>query len=207
MFRPTSILSVFAMVVLLVLSGQTAVAQQRLPEGQIPDLGRPTESGDEIPLFDYDQYFPGSWTFEWRTPESPFGSGGMIEGRETFAAGDDGRNYVSSIEAVGPDGPFTVAATIVYLKSQQSFTRLENDSRGFDLLKAGRIGGDLGGFYTIHYESAPSLINGVDVRVRNVTRIVSPFNFKVESRISVDGGPWTNFGTGWWRKEVDSGPQ
>ena len=203
-FRPTSILSVFAMVVLLVLSGQTAVVQQRLPEGQIPDLGRPTESGDEIPLFDYDQYFPGSWTFEWRTPESPLGTGGMIEGRETFAAGDDGRNYVSSIEAVGPDGPFTVAVTIVYLKPQQSFTRLENDSRGFNLLKAGRIGGDLGGFYTIHYESAPAVIDGVVVRVRNMTRIVSPFNFKVESRISVDGGPWTNFGTGWWRKEVDS---
>ncbi|GIT67986.1 MAG: hypothetical protein Ct9H300mP25_14580 [Acidobacteriota bacterium] len=46
----------------------------------------------------------------------------------------------------------------------------------------------------------------LDVRVRNVTRIVSPFNFKVESRISVDGGPWTNFGTGWWRKEVDRNP-
>ena len=130
----------------------------------------------------------------------------MIEGRETFAAGDDGRNYVSSIEAVGPDGPFTVATTIVYLKPQQSFTRLENDSRGFNLLKAGRIGGDLGGFYTIHYESAPAVIDGVVVRVRNMTRIVSPFNFKVESRISVDGGPWTNFGTGWWRKEVDSNP-
>ena len=204
--RLTSIVSGFVMVALLVLSGQAAVAQQRLPEGQIPDLGRPTESGDEIPLFDYDQYFPGAWTFEWRTPESPFGTGGMIEGRETFAAGDDGRNYVSSIEAVGPDGPFTVAVTIVYLKPQQSFTRLENDSRGFNLLKAGRIGGDLGGFYTIHYESAPAVIDGVVVRVRNMTRIVSPFNFKVESRISVDGGPWTNFGTGWWRKEVDSIP-
>lgn len=204
--RLISIVAGFVMVALLVLSGQAAVAQQRLPEGQIPDLGRPTESGDEIPLFDYDQYFPGLWIFEWRTPESPFGTGGMIEGRETFAAGDDGRSYVSSIEAVGPDGPFTVAATIVYLKSQQSFTRLENDSRGFNLLKVGRIGGDLGGFYTIHYESAPAVIDGVVVRVRNITRIVSPFNFKVESRISVNGGPWTNFGTGWWRKEVDSNP-
>jgi hypothetical protein len=130
----------------------------------------------------------------------------MIEGRETFAAGEDGRNYVSSIEAVGPEGPFTVESTIVYLKPQQSFTRLENDSRGFDLLKVGRIGGDLGGFYTIHYESAPSVVDGVVARVRSVTRIVSPFNFKVESRISVDGGPWTNFGTGWWRKEIDGEP-
>ncbi len=197
---------VCVMTTLFVSAGVTVSAQQRLPQGQIPDLGRPTESGDDIPLFDYDQYFPGSWTFEWRTPESPFGSGGMIEGRETFAAGEDGRNYVSSIEAVGPEGPFTVESTIVYLKPQQSFTRLENDSRGFDLLKVGRIGGDLGGFYTIHYESAPSVVDGVVARVRSVTRIVSPFNFKVESRISVDGGPWTNFGTGWWRKEIDGEP-
>ena len=206
MLRLTSVIARVVMVALLVSFGQVAVAQQRLPQGQIPDLGRPTESGDEIPLFDYDQYFPGSWTFEWRTPESPFGRGGMIEGRETFAAGEDGRNYVSSIEAVGPEGPFTVESTIVYLKTQQSFTRMENDSRGFDLLKVGRIGGDLGGFYTIHYESVPSMIDGVAVRVRNVTRIVSPFNFKVESIISANGGPWTNFGTGWWRKEIDGEP-
>ena len=38
----------------------TQPAPQR-PEGQIPDRGRPTESGDEIPLFDYDAYFPGTW--------------------------------------------------------------------------------------------------------------------------------------------------
>ncbi len=197
--------AVWVVAMILVTGSADAQPSQRRPQGQIPDLGRPTESTDEIPLFDYDQYFPGTWTFEWRTPESPFGEGGMLEGRETFGSSDDGRNYTSTIEATGPDGPFTVASTIVYLKPQQSFSRLERDSRGFDLLKVGHIGGDLGGFYTIHYESTPVVIDGAEVRIRNVTRIVSPLNFKVESRLSVDGGPWTNFGTGWWRR-AEGGP-
>ena len=59
-----------------------AQLQPQRPQGQIPDRGRPTESGDEIPVFDYDAYFPGTWEFEWRVPESPFGSGGLIEGTE-----------------------------------------------------------------------------------------------------------------------------
>ena len=180
----------------------TARAQQQ-PRGQIPDLGRPTESGDEVPLFDYDAYFPGEWEFEWRTPESPLSSGGMIEGVETFSASEDGRHYTSRIEAEGPDGPFTAQSTVVYLKEQRAFARLERDSRGFEMLKSGRIGGDLGGFYTIHYETAPFVASGQNVRLRLVTRLVSPVNYKVEARISVDGGPFTNFGTGWWRKRIE----
>ena len=200
-------LSVTPVVSAIVLGMCTVVfvgtsAQQRRPQGQIPDLGRPTESTDAIPLFDYDSYFPGTWTFEWRTPESPLGAGGMIEGQEVFAPSNGERNYSSTIDADGPDGPFTIQSTILYLQEQQVFTRLEKDSRGFELLKAGRIGGDMGGVYTIHYESAPLVVDGQEVRVRNTTRIVSPLNFKVESRISVDGGPWTNFGTGWWQKAI-----
>lgn len=198
----------FAWFVTALLATGVAHAQpdQSRPQGQIPDLGRPTERSDEIPLFDYDQYFPGTWTFEWQTPESPLGTGGMIEGTETFTPSADGRNYTSTIKARGPDGPFEVSSTIVYLKSKQSFTRLERDSRGFDFLKVGHIGGDLGGFYTIHYESAPVVIDSANVRLRNITRAVSPLNFKVESRISVDGGPWTNFGTGWWRRSAVDAP-
>ena len=56
------------------------------------------------------------------------------------------------------------------------------------MLRAGRIGGDLGGFYTIHYETAPFEANGRQVRLRMTTRLVSPVNHRVESRISVDGG-------------------
>lgn len=174
----------------------------RLPQGQIPDLGRPTEAGDEVPAFDYDAYFPGVWTFEWRVPDSPLGPGGLITGSETFERGTDGRNYTATIEAEGPDGPFTMDSTIIYLAGQRAFVRHDTDSRGFRMLRAGRIGGDLGGFYTIHYETAPFEANGRQVRLRMTTRLVSPVNYRVESRISVDGGPFTNFGNAWWRKNL-----
>jgi hypothetical protein len=181
--------------------GGLAQPQQR-PQGQIPDRGRPTESGDEIPSFDYDAYFPGTWEFEWRVPESPLGSGGMIEGTEVYSTSQDGRYYTSRIEARGPDGPFTSDSRIIYLVDQKVFTRFETDSRGFELFRAGHVGGDLGGFYTIHYETPTFEVNEQRVQIRMITRMVSPVNYKVESRISVDGGPFTNFGTGWWTKPV-----
>lgn len=177
-------------------------AGQQLPAGQIPDRGRPTESGDEIPLFDYESYFPGSWEFEWRVPASPLGNGGLIEGTELFSGGGDGRYYTSRIEARGPDGPFSADSSIVYLAEQKVFARYETDSRGFELFKVGRVGGDLGGFYTIHFETPPFDVNGHEVQLRMVTRLVSPVNYRVESRISVDGGVFTNFGTAWWTKNV-----
>ena len=173
-----------------------------LPQGQIPDLGRPTQAGDDVPTFDYDAYFPGTWTFEWRVPDSPLGAGGLVTGTETFHPSDDGRNYHSMIEAEGPDGPFTIASTIIYLTAQRAFVRNEADSRGFARLMAGRVGGDLGGFYTIHYESAPFEASGSQVALRLVTRLVSPVHYRVEARISVDGGPFTNFGNAWWRKDA-----
>lgn len=189
---------------LWVAASVPASAQPQRPQGQIPDRGRPTESGDEIPLFDYDAYFPGVWRFEWRVPESPLGAGGTIEGTEVFAPGD-GRYYTSRIEADGPDGPFTSESRIIYLAEQKVFARFEVDSRGFELFKAGRVGGDLGGFYTIHYETPPFDAGGRRVQLRLVTRLVSPVNFRVESRISVDGGPFANFGTAWWTKDLSGG--
>lgn len=186
---------------LWVAASVPAPAQPQRPQGQIPDRGRPTESGDEIPLFDYDAYFPGVWRFEWRVPQSPLGPGGTIEGTEVFSPGD-GRHYTSRIEADGPDGPFTAESRIVYLAEQKVFARYEVDSRGFEQFKAGRVGGDLGGFYTIHYETASFEAGGRQVQLRLVTRLVSPVNYRVESRIAVDGGPFTNFGTAWWTKDL-----
>ncbi len=179
-----------------------AQPEPQRPQGQIPDRGRPTARGDKIPLFDYDAYFPGTWAFEWRVPESPLGAGGTIEGTEDFSTSDDGRYYTSRIEARGPDGEYTAEARIVYLAEQKVFSRYEVDSRGFDMYKVGRVGGDLGGFYTIHYETPRFVVNGKQVQLRMTTRLVSPVNYRVESRISIDGGPFTSFGNAWWTKKV-----
>lgn len=74
----------------------------------------------------------------------------------------------------------------------------ETDSRGFSLMKAGHIGGDLGGYY----ESAPFEYEGQTIRLKTTTILYSPLHFKVKARISVDGGKYVNFGNPWWRKEV-----
>jgi hypothetical protein len=90
----------------------------------------------------------------------------------------------------------------VYLAAQKVFTRYDTDSRGFDIFRTGRVGGDLGGFYTIHYETPPFEVTGEQVQLRMTTRMVSPVNYRVEARISIDGGPFTNFGNAWWTKNV-----
>jgi len=55
----------------------TLFAQQaapQAPKGQMPELGRPTQTTDTVPLFNFDEYFlGGKWTFEWLVPESPLG--------------------------------------------------------------------------------------------------------------------------------------
>ena len=185
-----------------ILAPAVVLAQPQRPQGQIPDRGRPTESSDEIPVFDYNAYFPGTWEFEWRVPESPLGSGGLIEGTEVYSDSADGRYYTSRIDARGPDGPFTTESRIVYLADQKVFVRYDTDSRGFDIFRVGRVGGDLGGFYTIHYETPPFEVNGQRVQLRMTTRMVSPVNYRGEARISIDGGPFTNFGNAWWTKNV-----
>ena len=205
MRRPSVRMLSIGLVTATGILAQTAVVaqpQQQRPEGQIPDRGRPTESGDEIPLFDYDAYFPGTWEFEWRVPESPLGSGGLIEGTEVYSTSQDGRNYTSRIDARGPDGPFTTVSRIVYLAAQKVFARYDTDSRGFDIFRVGRVGGDLGGFYTIHYETPVFEVDGQQVQLRMTTRMVSPVNYRVEARISIEGGPFTNFGNAWWTKNV-----
>jgi hypothetical protein len=193
----------FVSVLLLSTSApaQPVTQQPERPRGQIPDLGRPTEKADEVPTFDYNQYFPGTWQFEWRVPESPLGPGGTLRGTETFTV-QDGNFSTSHTEAEGPTGPFTIESVIAYQAKQRTFARWDQDSRGFQLFHAGPIGGDLGGFYTIHYETGPLTYAGQKVRLRYRTRLVSPVNYKVEARISIDDGPFLNFGSAWFQKAI-----
>jgi hypothetical protein len=188
--------------VLLLLSAALELRGQEPPPiaGQRPDLGRPTRKDDPVPPFDYARYFPGKWTFEWRVPESPLGPAGIITGTEVITATPDGK-FASVIEAEGPAGKFRVQTEVTYDAEARKLTRVEKDSRGFEARYAGDIGGDLGGFYTIRYESAPFALQGKQVRLKTTWRVVSPLNVKVQSWFSVDGGDYIAFGNPWWEKE------
>ena len=70
-------------VLILLLATIAPIAAQQVPKGQMPVLGRPTQGTDEVPLFDFDTYFLGKWTFEWSMPESALGPAGPYSGTTT----------------------------------------------------------------------------------------------------------------------------
>jgi hypothetical protein len=183
----------------IVLGATAAVTAQQVPKGQMPTLGRPTETGDTVPLFDFDTYFLGKWTFEWSMPETALGPAGPYSGTTTFTK-LDGRFYEAISEGEGPAGPFKVREVIAYHRENKTLARTVTDSRGFSYFQFGPVGGDLGGIYNIHFESAPFTVNGKSVRLRHTMHLLSPLNYRIASAISEDGGPFTNMGTPWWRK-------
>lgn len=189
----------------LVFAAVTALAiqttgQAPLPRGQMPDLGRPTKPGDELPPFDADKYFPGTWTFEWDVPEGALGDAGRVEGTTIYKPTGSGTFDVTTT-GTGVWGNFTVHEVLTYNKPQKTVTRSVDDSRGFSYQETGTIGGDLGGFWNIYFEGTPFRYNGHSIRIKHSIRLLSPFNYKVGVTVSVDGGPFRNYGNPWWRKD------
>jgi hypothetical protein len=184
---------------LLIVAATTSIGAQQVPKGQMPVLGRPTEGTDTVPLFDFDTYFLGKWSFEWSMPESPLGPAGPYTGT-TVISKVDGRFYEAVTEGEGPSGAFKARELLAYHKENKVMARHVTDSRGFSYMQFGPVGGDLGGIYNIHFDSAPFTVNGKSVRLRHELRLLSPLNYRVSSAISVDGGPYTNLGTPWFRK-------
>jgi hypothetical protein len=182
-------------------SAQTQSDQPPLPKGQMPNLGRPTTIDDELPRFDFDAYFLGTWTFEWDAPEGPLGPSGRITGTTIYRP-VDGRFYEATTEATGPGGAFKVRELIAYHKEYKAVAREVTDSRGFSFLQIGTIGGDLGGIYDIYLESSPFTYNGKSIRIKHAMRLLSPYNYKVSTSVSADGGPFRNYGNPWWRKDA-----
>jgi hypothetical protein len=184
-----------------VLAQQPADKTQ-LPKGQMPELGRPTKVGDELPLFNFDAYFPGSWTFEWDMPEGPLGPSGQLTGTTVYKVIEAGKFYEADTNATGPGGAFKLHEVIAYQKDNKALSRYVTDSRGFSYLQLATIGGDLGGIYNIFYDSTPFTYDGHTVRIKHALRTMSPFNYKVATSVSVDGGPYKNYGNPWWRKDT-----
>jgi hypothetical protein len=174
----------------------------QLPKGQMPQLGRPTKVGDELPLFDFDAYFTGRWTFEWDMPEGVLGESGKITGTTVYKVIEPGKIYQADTEASGPGGPFSIHEQITYQKQEKTISRQVSDSRGFAYSQAGTIGGDLGGIYNLLVDGAPFTYNGHTVRIKQAIRTMSPFNYKVATSVSVDDGPYRNYGNPWWRKDT-----
>jgi hypothetical protein len=162
---------------------------------------RPTEPTDPMPPPNMD-YFIGTWSFDWNVPESPLGPAGKMKGSETYKKILSGPVYQSEIRGDGPDGPFEARAITSYDEKEKLVSRYEIFSYGVSVFKSGRIGGDLGGYYTIFWESPPIRKNGKMIKLKGKTQMLSPAHYRVFLEISVDGGPFTSLGSAWFRKVV-----
>lgn len=195
--------------------GETAVAGECLSKQQLeliaalnalhrPTVGAEGGGGDDQAPFN-PNYFIGTWQGQGVLPDSPLGPGGDFAGRETVKR-LDGCSYESTTEATGPAGKSTVSALTVYDRRAEYMTRIEDDSRGFRLVKMGRVGGDPGGYSSHFWETQPVLRQGHAVRLKGRTLISSPESFRVQMQISVDGGSFTNFGTIRWERSKTAKP-
>jgi hypothetical protein len=173
----------------------------QLPKSQMPDLGRPTRPDDVQPLFTFEDYFPGKWTFEWDAPEGILGPSGTIKGAIVYKR-IDGPFFEATTTANGPGGAFTVKETIAYRKEGKTIARWLTDSRGFAYQQIAAVGGDLGGYFNIYYDSAPFSFKGKTVRIRNGLRLVSPIRYRNQASVSTDGGPFVNYGNPWFEKDL-----
>jgi hypothetical protein len=188
-------------------AGITAFAQQpnkpQLPKSQLPDLGRPTQGTDEQPPFNFGEYFVGKWTFEWDAPEGSLGPSGMIKGSVVYTSLDPASDtfYEATTSATGASGPFTIKEVVAYRKDGKTASRWMTDSRGFSYMQVAPVGGDLGGYFNLYFDSSPFMYNGKRLRIKNAIRITSPLRFRNTVSLSTDGGPFLNYGAVWFEKE------
>jgi hypothetical protein len=166
-------------------------------------LKRTTLNNDQEAPFDPD-YLVGSWKFEYDVPESALGPEGTISGTETIQY-SGGCLYEGSIQAKGPAGAFTIKSTILYDPSVHYMVILERDSRGFEVLKGGRVGGDGGGFYTHAWQAAPFTFKNKKVKLKGSMFMSSPTNYRLRTEISEGTNPFVNLGTVWFRRQSEPG--
>jgi hypothetical protein len=185
--------------------GETAVSGECLTKeeleliAELDGLKRPTVNEDAQKPFN-PHYLVGVWKVEGTVPESPLGAAGTITAVETVRR-VDACTYESTIQAKGPDRAFTVKSTMVYDPKAKYMVRLEHDSRGFQLLKAGRVGGDSGGYFTHYWEVPPFIHKGKKVRLKGSAFFASPVNYRLRMQIAVDDQAFENYGTIWWRRD------
>ena len=65
---------------------------------------------------------------------------------------------------------------------------------------------DAGGYFSHFWEAAPVVSQEQQVRLAGRTFMLSPFRYEVRGRISVDGGPFVNFGTVRWERVEEDSP-
>jgi len=162
-------------------------------------LDRPVKKEDPEWTFNPD-YFLGTWSFEWTVPESPLSPSAELTGSVTFKH-IEGCYYEGELQAKDENLGFRQRIQFIADPTNRWMTWIETDSRGFTLIKSGPLGGDLGGYFTHYWEVPVFTFKGKKVRLKGNHFLASPGNFRYRMQMSVDGGPYRNFGNPWFRKD------
>lgn len=177
--------------------------EQREVNAKLKALKRATTREDPIWVFDPD-YFVGTWDLEWGGPDTPLTT--EVTGRLTVTH-VEGCYYEGDLQAKDVNGPYTVKIQILAGPDRSVLTWVENDSRGFTIVRSGFIGSDLGGYFTHFWEHAPVFTyKGQKLRLFGTTFLSSPGAFLLRSQLSTDGGPYLDMGGLWFRKQMSSSP-
>jgi len=173
-------------------------------------LTRPTrgvEAGQEgdDPIRFNPGYLVGKWNVDGVVPESPLGPAGEMTGVDTVRHVRD-CTYESTLQVKGLGPVFTVRSTIVFDRQGGYMVKLEQDSRGFQVLETGVVGGDAGGYFSHHWQSPEFTYKTRRVRLQGTSFFASPENYRVRMQIAVDDQPFTAYGTLWWRREGSAAP-
>lgn len=167
--------------------------------------GGPTTGDEMMPPFDL-RYFLGDWEIEWSPLDTPLLPGGRYTGVERVRHVADGRYLEVAVELEGPERSLR-GQGIVFLETGPfgaHLTKYVVYDAGFALLQPGAVGGDLGGFYSHFWETpAPIRRDGAELSIRGRSYLVSPYAYRVNQEVSVDGGPFVNFGVMWYTKAAE----
>ncbi len=146
---------------------------------------------------------PGTYTvvFTLQGFQTVRREGVILEG--SFAAPVNAMLTIGALEesiTVSSASP-VVEVAMVYDRAANYMVRVEDDGRGFRLLKTGPVGCDPGGYYSHHWKAPPVIRKSGQVRLKGRTLVSSPESFRLHMQISVNGQPFESFGTIRWRRK------
>lgn len=158
---------------------------------------------EEQPPFN-PRYYLGVWEIEWAPPEIGLVPPGQYTGTETITYVNNRFLHVD-VQLDGEDGnTITGTGTIFYESGLggEALVRYVVYDAGFSLLQFGPIGGDLGGYYSHHWEVPEFEYNDHTFAIKGRSYFVSPEAYRVNQEVSVDGEEFFNFGIMWLTKEM-----
>ena len=109
--------------------------------------------------------------------------------------------YEGTIQANLSGRAYSVKIRMFYDRKAHYLVRVEDDSRGFQLVKAGPVGGDAGGYFTHYWDTGAMTYQGKKIHLTGATFVASPVNHRLRMQLAVDDQPSVNYGTTWWRRE------